>query len=328
MVTSSSKDSQATTHPSRRAALLGGAVALGLAACGDGVSAGGAPSGSSAAPAPTSSPTPTPTPTLAQLPRGGRTIFPAYRLFGYCGSPVAEALGRLGIGDLDVRVDELVARGAQFAGGRQVLPVLELIATLVHATPGADGMYRSWVSTAVVDEYLAAARRHHALLLLNIQPGRASMLDECRHWESYLKEPDVGVALDPEWAVKKGQVPGKVFGSTTGAELDACAAYLAGLVQDHALPEKVMVYHQLHLSIVHDEAALHAHRGVALVKSVDGIGAPADKVKAYDKVMAQAPAMVHPGFKLFFEEDARSGPLMTPTQVMALQPQPEYVMYE
>jgi hypothetical protein len=38
---------------------------------------------------------------------------------------------------------------------------------------------------------------------------------------------------------------------------------------------------------------------------------------------------VHPGFKLFFDEDSRNGNrIMTPKEVLALTPQPEYVMYE
>jgi hypothetical protein len=40
------------------------------------------------------------------------------------------------------------------------------------------------------------------------------------------------------------------------------------------------------------------------------------------------PTGVHPGFKLFHDEDTRSGPLMTPKQVLALRPTPEYVLYE
>ena len=37
----------------------------------------------------------------------------------------------------------------------------------------------------------------------------------------------------------------------------------------------------------------------------------------------------HAGFKLFFDEDRRNGGvLMTPKEVMALKPRPEYVMYE
>jgi hypothetical protein len=42
------------------------------------------------------------------------------------------------------------------------------------------------------------------------------------------------------------------------------------------------------------------------------------------------PKHVHAGFKLFFTEDRRgpAGRLMKPREVLALKPQPEYVMYE
>ncbi|MDE9364860.1 hypothetical protein PZ938_04520 [Luteipulveratus sp. YIM 133132] len=323
-----------TATTTRRTALLGAAGLIGLTACQRSEPSSSptsvAPAGGGAGPAGTTPPpstTSTPPP-LPQLPRGGRTILPAHRLFGYCGSPASPALGRLGIGDLDERVEEMLTRSTPYAYGRPVLPVLELIATLVHPVPGADGKFRSWVADSVVDTYLAAARRHRALLVLNIQPGRARFIDELRHWERYLVQPDVGVALDPEWAVQPGQVPGRVFGSTTGQALDVCAAYLSGLVAEHRLPEKLMIYHQLHLSIVRNEAALKQHPGVALVKSIDGIGRRDWKIKAYDNIRAQTPASVHSGFKLFYEEDERYGPLMTPAEVMALSPQPEYVLFE
>jgi hypothetical protein len=40
------------------------------------------------------------------------------------------------------------------------------------------------------------------------------------------------------------------------------------------------------------------------------------------------PSHVHTGFKLFLQEDAERGPLMTPAQVLRLRPTPEYVLYE
>ena len=119
-----------------------------------------------------------------------------------------------------------------------------------------------------------------------------------------------------------------MFGSTTGAELDAVAGYLDGLVTANRLPQKVLVYHQLHVDIVRDELLLTERPGVVLVKSVDGIGAPADKVGTYQRVVATLPPFVHTGFKPFYEEDTRSGPLMTPPEVLGLVPQPEYVLYE
>lgn len=267
-------------------------------------------------------------PAAAELPRGGRELFPRYRLFGYSGAPGSPGLGRLGIGDLDERVAEMEERGDPFRRDRELLPVLELITSVVHPVPGADGSYRTQQPDWLIADHLEAARRHDGLLLLNIQPGRVDFIDEVRDYEHFLVEPDVGVALDPEWAVSEGQVPGRVYGRTTGAELDEVAAYLAGLVAEHDLPEKVMVYHQVHRSVVLDEHELGEHEGVAIVKSVDGIGAPAEKVNTYNRVNEDTPGHVHAGFKLFYEEDAAMGPLMTAEEVLALRPRPEYVLFE
>lgn len=262
------------------------------------------------------------------LPGGGTRIFPDHRLVGYSGYPGSPALGRLGVGNLDDRAAEITTLAGQYAAGRRPLPVFELIATVVHAKPGPDGLYRTRIDQEVVRRHLDAARRHGAILLLNIQPGRAAFLDEVKFWEPWLREPDVGLALDPEWAVKAGQVPGKVFGRMTGAELDTVAAYVAGIVAANRLPEKVVVYHQLHTSIVREPAGLQPHPGVALVVSVDGIGTPGQKTATWRSIVAVTPEHVHKGFKLFYDEDTATGPLMTPTQVLGLTPQPEYVLYE
>ncbi len=279
-------------------------------------------------PSTTIRPSSTNAPPALQLPRGGRTLFPAYRLVGYAGYPGSPALGRLGIGDLDARVREIEKVAGPFAGGRRVMPVLELIATVVRSDPGSDGMYRTRTSAATIDRYLAAARRAKGILLLNIQPGRARFIDEVRHYERWLAQPDVGIALDPEWAMGPQQVPMREFGSTTGAQIDGVAAYLSALVKRNHLPEKVLVYHQLAPSIVRRESEIRAWPGVALVKSVDGIGSRAMKLETFDKLVAHLPRPVHAGFKLFYSEDRRFGPLMTPPQVLALRPQPEYVLYE
>lgn len=265
-----------------------------------------------------------------ELPRGGASVFPHYRLVGYCGHPGSSALGLLGIGDLDQRVAELEAMSGAFTGdGRTMLPVLELIATVVHASPGADGTYRTRSSSDLIQRFLDAARRHQAYLLLNIQPGRADFLGEVRAYESWLSEPDVGVALDPEWAVGSGQVPGKVFGHVEAATLNAVGAYVSSIVTAHQLPEKVVLYHQLAPSIVGNEQQLQQHPGVAWVKSVDGIGSPAAKTATWNRLVARTPQpLVHLGFKVFLDEDSKPGPVMTPAQVMGLTPVPEYVMYE
>ena len=276
---------------------------------------------------PTDSPTPTPPPAPNGLPRGGRAIFPKYQLVAYVGMPGSPALGPLDK-DLDAKAAKLETLSRAYAAGRTPQPVLELIAVVARGSRGKDGLYRGRLDDAKIEQYLAVARKHKMLLLLDIQPGRAKILPEAKRLERWLKEPDVGLAFDPEWAVGPTQVPGRVFGHTTGSELDSVAAYLSGLVTAHQLPEKVFVFHQLSTRIVSNEAALKAHPGVVTIKSVDGIGARTDKLKTWAKLTTRLPPAVHAGFKLFYTEDARQGPLMTPPQVLALKPRPELVVYE
>jgi hypothetical protein len=304
-----------------------------LAACGEGGTGDeSAPDGAreeaaTAAAAPSPTPTPPPPPPPPELPRGGRILFPTYRLVGFCGTPGAPALGRLE-GNLDAAAAQIEALAAEYAAGRQPQPVFELIASIAHRVAGDDGMYRTRVDSEVIEEYLAAARRHRAILLLNIQPGRADFLAEVQAYERWLREPDVSVALDPEWAVEPGQVPGRVYGRTTGAELDSVAAYLSGLVAEGNLPEKPMVFHQVAPSVVRDEPLLQPKPGVVIIRSVDGIGGPGDKVKTWDRLTAEQAPHVRGGFKLFYEEDTAQGPLMTAAEVLGLLPQPEYVIFE
>ncbi|MDQ3466008.1 MAG: hypothetical protein M3500_15250 [Actinomycetota bacterium] len=328
----------------RVGAVLAAAV-LALSACSanggtegvDGQTTSTASTTDTASPTDAATTTATPTTTTAttttpppppELPGGGRTIFPTYRLVGFSGHPGSPALGRL-TGDLDVAATRMAEQAVPYAEDRQVLPVFELIATVAHPFPTEEGDYSGRSSDELIQDHLDAARRAGALLLLNIQPGRADFLPEVRAYEKWLREPDVGVALDPEWAVGPSGIPGEVYGQTTGTELDSVATYLARLVAEHNLPEKVMVYHQVAASVVVDEQLLLPHPGVVPIKSVDGIGSQAEKETTWYRLMEAKPAHVHPGFKLFYEEDLRTGgPLMTPEQVLDLTPLPEYVLYE
>jgi hypothetical protein len=263
-----------------------------------------------------------------ELPRGGRTIFPDHRLVGFCGTPGAPALGELQ-GNLQAKAKALEARAATYGQSRKVLPVFELIAVVVQGFPGADGKYRRRVDDSVVDRYLQGARQSRALLLLNIQPGQSDFLTEVKTFERYLREPDVGLALDPEWAMKPKQRPGQFYGQTTGETLNAVAAYLSGIVERFGLPEKALVFHEVIREVVKDEAAVAPYPGVVFIKSVDGLGPVHAKITTYGSLMKGKTTGVHAGFKLFFDEDTRNGGrLMTATEVLALSPQPEYVMYE
>jgi hypothetical protein len=141
-------------------------------------------------------------------------------------------------------------------------------------------------------------------------------------------QPDLVLAYDAYSAESRCVVQGFVYGETPGRELDAVARYLDELVRRYDLPQKVMVFHQVAASVVRHQSAVHQRDGVVVIKSVDGIGSRAAKTTTWRTLVKALPDSIHPGFKLFFDEDTRHGSLMTPAQVLALKPRPEYVLFE
>jgi hypothetical protein len=259
------------------------------------------------------------------LPRGGRTLFPDYRIVAYYGAPQDAQLGELGIGTPAEAARKLIAQAKEYeVTPRPVLPAMELIATLVTADPGDDGRYRMRQSAEVIDRYLAAARKAEALLILDIQPGRARFMDEVRAFEPWLSEPDVGIALDPEWSMRPGEVPGEVIGSTESAVVNRVSKYLSDIVKEHNLPEKLLIVHQFTHEMIRHKDDLQAHDGIALVLNVDGFGDRPNKISKYH-LFADRRQPWHHGFKLFYHEDVN---LLPPRAVLGLRPRPDVIIYE
>ncbi|MCW3040728.1 MAG: hypothetical protein JWM31_2633, partial [Solirubrobacterales bacterium] len=262
---------------------------------------------------------------LPQLPGGGRTIFPRHRIVAFAGNPQDEELGVLGIGSPATAVRKLRRQAAAYARRtRPVLPALELISSVAAAAPGAAGDHVIRADFSTIDRYLRAARKAKALLLLDIQPGLVDFPSEVKRLQKYLIQPDVGVALDPEWRVQPGQIPGQVIGSVTAAEVNLASEYVAQLVYHNHLPEKLFVVHQFTEGMVTQPEQLVKRPGLAMVFNVDGVGARPNKVSKYRSLAAAKPQFRH-GFKLFYKEDTG---LMKPGGVMALTPRPDLVIYE
>jgi hypothetical protein len=259
-----------------------------------------------------------------ELPRGGRTIFPRYRVVAFYGAPQAAALGQLGIGTPDEAARKLIAQARRYERPRRpVLEAMELIATVANRDPGMDGLYRSQQSAAVVRRYLRAARRHKMLLVLDIQPGHADFLDEARHLRRWLREPDVGIALDPEWHTP-GLVPGTAIGSVDAAKVNEVAAYVSGIVRRNRLPQKLFVVHQFVPDMIQGKAAVVRPPGLAMTMNVDGFGTRANKVSKYRQFTHDGTRFYN-GYKLFYHEDTG---LMKPRQVLRLRPPPDLIVYE
>ena len=305
----------------RRAAALAAAaagvllVAIVLRACG----------GDVAAPAPRSQANVAVRPAPEQLPGGGRRIFPDHRVVAFYGAPQSDQLGALGIGTPAQAGRRLrrVARGYA-KKSRPVLPAFELLATIAAAHPGDDGLYRLQQPDEIIDRYLRAARRSKSLLVLDIQPGRSDFLGEARRLERWLREPDVGIALDPEWHAGPTEIPGQTIGSATADEINQVARYVSGIVRSGDLPEKLFVVHQFTEGMIANKPGVLRLPGLAVTFNADGFGDRANKVSKYELFTSELPR-ADDGFKLFFEEDTN---LMSPREVLALHPPPDLVVYE
>ena len=103
--------------------------------------------------------------------------------------------------------------------------------TIATADRGGDGLYRFRQSQSTITSYLRAARRASARLILDIQPGRSPFSSEVRALERWLREPDVDLALDPEWNVARYGVPGRTDGSVDARTVNGVSDQLASIVR-------------------------------------------------------------------------------------------------
>lgn len=275
-------------------------------------------------PAPPPRVVPPPPAPSAQLPLGGRTIFPQYRVVAYYGTPGTPRMGVLGDGapeDVATRLDQAAA--AFRTPDRVVQPTMELIVRVADGGPGPDGTYSHAIDEAEAWRYLQVARAHRQLLVIDIQPGRADFMSTTAPWARLLREPDVGLALDPEWRMPPGQVPGKQIGTVSAAEVNQVSTWLAGIVRQAGLPQKLFVLHQFTPDMISSPEQVQTPPELAVVQHVDGFGAPPNKIGKYREL--QRPAQMRLGFKLFYAEDT---PMLTPQQTLGLSPPPEFVTYQ
>ena len=262
-----------------------------------------------------------------QLPRGGTSVLPEYRPIGFYGAPQADGLGELGIGSPKSAARRLrkQIRPYKQLSPKPIYPVFELIGVIALASPGKDGLYRARQPNRIIRKYFEAANDARALLMLDIQPGRADFMDEVKHLKRWLEEPTVSVALDPEWNMGPHGVPGETIGSVSAGKINRITRYLNGLVREFDLPDKLIVIHQFTDDMIRHRNRLKPRARLDIVINADGFGTPGQKKGRYEALAPAKSTGLRPGFKLFYEEDTD---LMSPKQVMRLRPRPSYIAYE
>lgn len=249
------------------------------------------------------------------------------RLVAFYGTPKSENMGILGEYPPEEMMKKLKERAAAYSKAdpdHPAVPTIELIATVAQRTPGPEGLYISDPSKEVIDRYAKLAKENNALLLLDIQLGQASVMEGVKKVEPYLKLPYVHLAIDTEYSVAEGEVPGKDLGHVDGAEIQKAVDYMDKLVEENDLPDKLVVVHQFGNGIVTNKDMIKPTSHVEVALNYDGFGDPDIKMSAYGKLVQKQPIQ-YGGFKLFYEND---DPLLTPKQVLKLDPAPAIVDYQ
>ena len=205
---------------------------------------------------------------------------------------------------------------------RSVARSINLIGVIATATAGSDRMYRARQDDDVIRSYLKAARSVGARLTLDIQPGRASIKGELRALKQWIELPDVDVGIDPEWNVGKNGVPGQDEGTIGHRELNKASRWLENLVDKQGLPTKAMIVHQFREGSITGRKRIEQRDGAQVVLNFDGIGGHAAKRAGYANL---ADRDLLDGFSLFYDRDVK---LMSPSGVLRLDPEVDYVMYQ
>jgi hypothetical protein len=207
---------------------------------------------------------------------------------------------------------------------KPVLPAYELIAIVAQAAPGADGMYRRRESREVIERMLREARQAGIKLVLDVQTGRSTVMSELLYLLPYLEQPDVYLALDPEFSMGSDGIPGRRIGTMYADEVNDAIALLEYIIQRRNLPPKVLIVHQFTTGTLPDKERIHTSPVLDVVLDMDGFGSPELKRSTYRAVLRQRP-LAFTGFKLFYIQDTN---LLDPAKVMALTPQPSLIIYQ
>ena len=259
-------------------------------------------------------------------------ILPEKRIVAYYGNPRSKLMGALG----QYPKDEMLARLKKEADNweqadpsRKVQIALHLIAVVAQETPGTAKKYRRIMPDEVVEMVYEWAREAGAIMFIDIQTGQDDIREILPRFEWILKNPDVHLAIDPEFSMRtSGKVPGTVNGTIDAEDINYASDYLRNLVKEYSIPPKVFVVHRWTRNMVTNAGKIKLSPEVTFVMNMDGWGPPSLKRATYRDVIISEPVQFT-GFKLFYNHDTRNGnSMLTPQQILRLVPEPLYIQYQ
>ncbi|WP_257202366.1 cell wall-binding repeat-containing protein [Corynebacterium cystitidis] len=264
-----------------------------------------------------------------ELPGGGGLVFPGRRMIALYGHPSGGALGLMGEqppAEAVQRLEPIIAEYQQFEQ-QPVIPAFEIIVTVASEYAGEDGDYSNEGAPEDFIGYIDAITEAGGYAVLDLQPGRATFIDQAKRYEELLKRPNVGLAIDPEWRIGPEELPMQRIGNTTAAEINEVSQWLADLTRENNLPQKAFVVHQFQHQMVRDRDQVDtSHPELAFVLHADGHGTPELKFETWNALREGLSDEWFMAWKNFIDEDT---PTFTPQQTYeTVNPRPWFVSYQ
>ena len=246
----------------------------------------------------------------------------------FYGHPFSQKMGILGLyskEEIAQRVKAYARYYDQVNGPDGVIPAYYII----YGTcwPGGDIGY---LKDSVLEDYILYAQSQGMIVFVDHQIGKYTVKESMEKILPFLKYPNVHLAIDPEW---RTLIPMKEIGSISSAELNQAQK----IMQDYIVANdisgiRMLVVHQFQDKMISNRELVRADLDrVLLVHTADGFGSPAVKRNSY-ALNSKAGNMPIKGFKLFFKSDfplaGYDSPLLSPAEVMALDPRPSLIIYQ
>ncbi|XXM73153.1 hypothetical protein ACQ0QQ_04435 [Lysinibacillus sphaericus] len=250
-----------------------------------------------------------------------------HRLVTYYGTPQSKNMGILGTMEPEAFMKKLKEQTQAYSDldpERPAVPTIELITTMAQSAPGKDGDYVSLTSDKNIETYVNLAEKHDALVILDIQLGTDTVMNQVKMVEKWLKHPQVHLAIDTEFHVAEGEKPGEDLGQVDGRKIQEAVEYISELTKKNNLPDKLVMVHQFTGPVLTHKDAIQGTENVQVAVNFDGWGPAADKQALYGKYIREEPNQ-YGGFKIFYDKDV---PVLTPEEVLKMDPSPAVVNYQ
>lgn len=262
------------------------------------------------------------------LSQAGIPVLAHSQILAYYGKPGVRSMGILGQyskEQLAPMLEKLASEYDALNGDLGIVPAFYII----YGTCWPEGNI-GYVSKTVVKDYIEFALARGWIVFLDHQIGKYDVVKSLETMFEFLSYPNVHLALDPEWRTTK---PMKEIGYVTADEINRAQERLQEYLVANKFPgPRMLVIHQFKPKMIMNRDAVKAtYDQVILIHVADGFGNPQLKKSTYSMI-AQAKNIPVKGFKLFYPPAIQGAgwdnPLMSPLDVLSLEPMPLVIMYQ